>query len=212
LADKLAYIMLRNSLLMFSNRVTDAKDELNRMDAECGDGDFGTSMFIAFKNVEKTIQSSSGHDISELFSTTGQTILSSTGGAAGPLFATLFLEAGKSLKGKNELAVPDLATMFENALLKIEQRGGAHVGDKTLVDALAPSVESFKKSLVDETSLKTALENALSAARMGYEGTKELVARQGRARYLAEKSVGYLDAGAYVITILFECLYEQVKW
>jgi dihydroxyacetone kinase phosphoprotein-dependent L subunit len=181
------------------------------MDAECGDGDFGTSMFVAFTKLQKTIQDAQGDDIGKLLTDAGQAILSTAGGAAGPIFGTLFTEAGKAVKGKNELGVSDLAGMFEAALLKIEARGGARVGDKTLIDALEPAVLSLKKSSADNTPLPSALGNAANAARTASERTKDLVARQGKARYLAEQTLGHLDPGAYITALLFEHLYTEAK-
>jgi len=140
---------------------------------------------------------------------TGQAVLSSAGGVAGPIFATLFSEAGKTAKGKKELTVTELTAMFENALLKIEQRGHARIDDKTLVDALDPAVRSLQESSTHNTPLNQALEDTVRAARMGYERTKGLVARQGKARYLAEQTVGHLDGGAYVVVLLFQCLRDQ---
>ena len=201
--------MARNFLLTLTDLIIRSKDELNRMDAECGDGDFGTTMFVAFTNVQRTIQIAKSEDIGGLFMETGQAVLSSAGGVAGPIFATLFSEAGKTAKGKKELTVTELTAMFENALLKIEQRGHARIDDKTLVDALDPAVRSLQESSTHNTPLNQALEDTVRAARMGYERTKGLVARQGKARYLAEQTVGHLDGGAYVVVLLFQCLRDQ---
>jgi dihydroxyacetone kinase-like protein len=209
MSDKLSYMMARNFLLTLTDLIIRSKDELNRMDAECGDGDFGTTMFVAFTNVQRTIQIAKSEDIGGLFMETGQAVLSSAGGVAGPIFATLFSEAGKTAKGKKELTVTELTAMFENALLKIEQRGHARIDDKTLVDALDPAVRSLQESSTHNTPLNQALEDTVRAARMGYERTKGLVARQGKARYLAEQTVGHLDGGAYVVVLLFQCLRDQ---
>jgi dihydroxyacetone kinase phosphoprotein-dependent L subunit len=211
LEEKLTYTKMRNFLLNLSDRILQSKDDLNGMDAECGDGDFGTSMFVAFTNLQKITQANQTNDVGKLLTDAGQAILATAGGAAGPIFGTLFTAAGKAVKGKNELGVSDLAGMFEAALLKIEARGGARVGDKTLIDALEPAVLSLKKSSADNTPLPSALRNAANAARTASEGTKDLVARQGKARYLAEQTLGHLDPGAYVTALLFEHLYAEAK-
>ena len=202
---------MKHFLLTLADRILQSKDELNQMDAECGDGDFGTSMFVAFTNLRRTAESDQGDDIGKLLTDVGQAVLSSAGGAAGPIFGMLFAEAGKAAKGKDDLGVSDLAAMFEAALVKIKARGGARVGDKTLLDALDPVVTSLKKSAAADTPLQPALESAFGAARMGYEGTKELVARQGKARYLGEETLGHLDAGAYVTMLIFESLYGEAE-
>jgi len=203
--------MARDFLLNLSNQILQSKDELNRMDAECGDGDFGTSMFVAFTNLQRVVQSSQGEDIGKLFTDAGQSIIATAGGAAGPIFGTLFIEAGRAVKDRSALGLSDLAGMFEAALIKIQERGRAQVGDKTLIDALDPAVSSLKKSLANKTPLTIALRDAANAARSGYEGARNLVARQGKARYLAEQTVGHLDPGAYVTMLLFDTLYSVTK-
>ncbi len=211
MGEKLTYSNFRNFLLSLTDRVLEAKDELNKMDAACGDGDFGTSMFLAFSKVQQAIQSHQGEDIGTLLSDVGRAVLSSAGGAAGPTFGLLFEEAGKATKARTELELSDIASMFESSLRKIETRGGAKVGDKTLLDALDPAVASLKKASTKMAPLSSALEEAAGAARAGYESTKSLVARQGKARYLAEQTLGHPDPGAYVTMLMFEGLSNEIK-
>ena len=211
MTEKLSYEMSRNFLLNLTNQILQSKDELNRMDAECGDGDFGASMFVAFSNVKKSVESNQEEDIGRLLTDAGEAIVATAGGAAGPIFGTLFTETGKVAKGKNSLGLSDLAGMLEAALVKIQERGRVRVGDKTVIDALNPAVLSLKKSSSDNTPLVPALRDAANAARLGYEGTRNLVARQGKARYLAEQTLGHLDPGAYVAMLFFENLYAIAK-
>lgn len=203
---------IRTFLLNLTDSVLESKDELNRMDAACGDGDFGSSMFVAFSKVQKTVQSAPlSEDIGRLLSDVGQVVLSSAGGAAGPIFGTLFAEAGKAAKAKTELSLSDLAKMFNSSLEKIEARGGARVGDKTLLDVLDPVVASLKKASADKTPLSLALENATKAALAGFESTTTLIARRGKARHLAEQTLGHPDPGAYVTMLMFKSLYSETK-
>lgn len=211
LGEKLTYSNVRNFLLNLTDRVLGAKNELNKMDAACGDGDFGTSMFFAFSKVQETIRSNQSKDIGSLLTDVGQAVLSSAGGAAGPIFGILFEEAGKATKARTELELSDISTMFESSLRTIEARGGAKVGDKTLLDALDPAVASLKNSSAKMASLSSALEEAAGAAQAGYESTKGLVARQGKARYLAEQTLAHPDPGAYVTTLMFEGLRDELK-
>ena len=206
LAKTLTYSNIKDFLLNLANHVLQSKDELNRMDAACGDGDFGTSMYVAFSNVVKTIQSAQGEEIATLLSEVGNAILASAGGAAGPIFGTLFVEAGKSTKSKTELGVVELATMFESSLRRVEARGGALVGDKTLLDVLDPAVESLKKAAAENATLTSALADAAEAAETGYAVSMMLVARQGKAKYLGVQTVGHPDPGAYVTMLMFETL------
>jgi phosphoenolpyruvate---glycerone phosphotransferase subunit DhaL len=211
LGETLTYSNIKNFLLNLTNQVLQSKNELNRMDAACGDGDFGTSMYVAFSDALKTIHSAKGEDIAALLSDVGKAILSSAGGAAGPIFGTLFAEAGKSTKSRTELGVAELATMFESSLRKIEERGGALVGDKTLLDVLDPAVGSLKKAATENVALTSALADAAKAAQAGYEVSIRLVARQGKARYLGAQTVGHPDPGAYVTMLMFETLWRDAN-
>ena len=211
MAESLSYPQLKDFLLNFTRRILRSKDELNRMDATCGDGDFGTTMYVAFNEVLKILESSRSEDAGSLFSEVGQAILSAAGGAAGPIFGTLLASAGNVAKSKSELDVSELAAMFEVSLRKVEARGRAHVGDKTLIDVLDPAVASLKNSATKNTPLLLALEDAANAAETGYELTKGIVAKQGKARYLAEQTLGKPDPGAYVTMLMFDCLRNEAK-
>jgi dihydroxyacetone kinase-like protein len=210
--EVLASAQVKHFLSEFAEIVLRNKAELNTMDSACGDGDFGTSMFIAFKRVRDMLDTVPTLDISTLFAITGETILSSAGGSASPLFGTLFSEVGKKIaKGKVELSVTDLAQAFESAERKIEFRGGAKVGDKTLLDSFDPAVASLISSSANKTALGTALDEAAQAAKKGYENTAQQVAKHGRARYLGEQTLGHPDPGAYVIALMFETLRVSTK-
>jgi phosphoenolpyruvate---glycerone phosphotransferase subunit DhaL len=211
LAESLSNAQFRNFLLSFTRHVLGSRDELNRMDAACGDGDFGTTMHVAFSMALKILESPGNNDTGTLLSEVGQAILSSAGGAAGPIFGTFFASAGDVAKSRSELTVSDLATMFEASMRKVEARGGAHVGDKTLIDVLEPTVASLKNSAAKNTHLLLALDDAANAAKSGYDLTKELVAKRGKARYLGEQTLGKPDPGAYVAMLMFECLRNEAK-
>jgi len=182
------------------------KNHLDELDAACGDGDLGVGMYIGFENVKKAIEQKKSRDIGNLLDTAGRAILSSVGGASGALFGTLFIEAGKVANGKSEIDLKDLSNMFGVSLEKIRQRGGAKLGDKTLIDALEPAVESLEDAVQRNLDLTEALRIAADAARMGVESTRNLVAKQGKARYLGEQTLGHVDPGAEIIKLIFEML------
>jgi len=186
-------------------------DSLSRMDAECGDGDFGVGMQLGFKNARRALLESKNDDIGSLLKTAGQEILSSVGGASGPLFGTLFIEAGKAVADKREIDVKDLTRMFDNSLDKIRLRGGASVGDKTLVDALAPAATSLRRSAENGVDVSEALEMAAEAAKMGADSTKNMIAKHGKARYLGEQALGCEDPGAEVVRLIFETLSNRYR-
>ena len=205
LDDKLSYLQIRAFLSKLANQVVQGKDRLNDLDAACGDGDFGTSMYVAFSNAQKAIQET--HDgIGALLTSSGLSILSSAGGASGALFGTFFVEAGKQAKDKKEVDLADLATMFDASLKKIQTRGAAKVGDKTLVDALEPAVTSLQEADRAKSKLAPALEKAATAAELGFESTKDLVGKHGKSRYLGEQTLGHPDPGAYVMALIFRTL------
>jgi len=206
MSEKLNYAHVRNFLLALASRVVQSKDELNDMDAACGDGDFGTGMYLGFKAALNAVEELQSEDIGTLLTAAGQSILSSTGGASGPLFGTFFIEAGRAVKGKNELDLSDLTTMLDMSMQKIQARGGAKVGDKTVIDALEPAVASLRASAESDVAVPLALEKAAEAAKQGFESTKHLIAKHGKARYLGAQTLGHADPGACVIALILETL------
>ena len=206
MAQKIEYMLIRNFLLNLANTIMLRKNHLDELDAACGDGDLGVGMYIGFGNVKKAIEQKKSRDIGDLLDTAGRAILSSVGGASGALFGTLFIESGKVASGKSEIDLKDLSNMFGVSLEKIRQRGGAKLGDKTLIDALEPAVESLEDAVQRNLDLTEALRMAADAARTGVESTRNLVARQGKARYLGEQTLGHVDPGAEVMKLIFETL------
>jgi len=207
LDNTLSYGQVLDFLSKLANQIIQEKDRLNGMDADCGDGDFGTSMYVAFSNVRKTLEKTH-NDIGALLTSAGYSILSSAGGASGALFGTFFVEAGKQAKGKTEVGVADLAIMFDASMKKIQTRGEAKVGDKTLIDSLEPAVRALQESAKAESTVVAALEKAATAAESGFESTKNLIAKHGRSRYLGKQTLGHADPGAYVMVIMFKTLEE----
>jgi dihydroxyacetone kinase-like protein len=138
----------------------------------------------------------SDKDVGTIFKTVGMTLISTVGGAGGPLYGTFFLQIGMKTAGKMELNLTDWTDALEAALNGVIMRGKAELGDKTMVDALTPAVAILKQSATDSQPINKALELSAEAARQGMEGTIPLVARKGRASYLGERSAGHQDPGA----------------
>ncbi|HYW01077.1 MAG TPA: dihydroxyacetone kinase subunit DhaL [Candidatus Acidoferrum sp.] len=205
LDDTLSYMQVLNFLSKLANQIIQEKDRLNSMDAVCGDGDFGTSMYIAFSNVRKALEEPH-NEIGTLLTSAGHSILCTAGGASGALFGTFFVEAGKHAKGKTEVALPDLAIMFDASMKKIQTRGEAQVGDKTMIDSLEPAVRALQESAKAKSTIISALQKAAAAAEAGCDSTKDLVAKHGRSRYLGEQTLGHADPGAYVMVLVFRTL------
>jgi phosphoenolpyruvate---glycerone phosphotransferase subunit DhaL len=169
---------------------------LTQLDAAIGDADHGANMERGFKAVMNKMPEISDKDIGTMFKTIGMTLISTVGGAGGPLYGTFFLQAGMKTAGKMELDLADWMDALEAALNGVIMRGKAELGDKTMVDALTPAVASLKQSLSENQPINKALELSAEAAQKGMEGTVPLVARKGRASYLGERSAGHQDPGA----------------
>jgi dihydroxyacetone kinase-like protein len=169
---------------------------LTQLDAAIGDADHGANMDRGFKAVIKKMPEVSDKDVGTIFKTVGMTLISTVGGAGGPLYGTFFLQIGMKTAGKMELNLTDWTDALEAALNGVIMRGKAELGDKTMVDALTPAVAILKQSATDSQPINKALELSAEAARQGMEGTIPLVARKGRASYLGERSAGHQDPGA----------------
>jgi dihydroxyacetone kinase-like protein len=205
------YAFMKRFLLVLAARIMNEKDHLNKLDAACGDGDFGIGMYLGFKSVQEAVEEQTAGGISALLSWTGSAVLSSVGGASGPIFGTFFTEMGQRAKGKSEIRLGDLATMLNASLEGVCLRGRAKVGDKTLVDALEPAVRSLREAASHKTELLPALQAMVEASKRGCDSTANLVAKHGKAKYLGEQAVGHIDPGAYVVQVIFETLLSVYK-
>lgn len=169
---------------------------LTELDAAIGDADHGANMDRGFKAVLTKLPDISDKDIGTIFKTVGMTLISTVGGAGGPLYGTFFLQIGMKTAGKMELNLNDWTEAMDAALSGVVMRGKAEPGDKTMVDALTPAVNALKQAVQDNVPLTQALDLSAQAAQTGMEATIPLVARKGRASYLGERSAGHQDPGA----------------
>lgn len=179
-----------------SQVLAENRDYLTQLDAAIGDADHGENMDRGFRAVMKKLPEMSEKDIGTIFKTVGMTLISTVGGAGGPLYGTLFLNAGMKTAGKMELDLSDWSNIMEAALSGVITRGKAEPGDKTMVDGLTPAVAALKQAVENGSSFEEALKMSAEAARQGMEATIPLVARKGRASYLGERSAGHQDPGA----------------
>ena len=172
------------------------KEYLTQLDAAIGDADHGANMDRGFRAVMTKMPDISDKDIGTIFKTVGMTLISTVGGAGGPLYGTFFLQAGMKTAGKMELNLEEWTTALDAAVSGVIMRGKAELGDKTMVDALTPAVNALKQALEQNENIEQALTESAEAARQGMEATTPLVARKGRASYLGERSAGHQDPGA----------------
>lgn len=172
------------------------RDYLIQLDAAIGDADHGANMDRGFQAVMNKMPEMSDKDIGTIFKTVGMTLLSTVGGAGGPLYGTFFIQAGTKTAGKMELTLEDWYNALDAALNGVIMRGKAELGDKTMVDALTPAVKALKQAVGEKQAIGLGLRASADAAKAGMEGTTPLVARKGRASYLGERSAGHQDPGA----------------
>lgn len=185
------------------------KQMLTDLDAAIGDGDHGINMARGFEAVKVKLQPMEAEeDIGKVLKTVGMTLISSVGGAAGPLYGTAFLRAAAPSQGKIQLDKETIGLMLEAAIAGIKERGKAVTGEKTMLDALVPAYEAFQKGAGSEKSVLECLELACEAARQGMELTKTIVATKGRASYLGERSRGHQDPGATSSYIMLKAVVE----
>ena len=172
------------------------RDYLTKLDAAIGDADHGANMDRGFRAVISKADEFADKDIGTIFKTVGMTLLSTVGGAGGPLYGTFFLQMGMKTAGKMELSLEDWTTALEAAVNGVVMRGKAELGDKTMVDALTPALNALRKAVEENRSIDEALQAAAQAAKEGMGATTPLVARKGRASYLGPRSAGHQDPGA----------------
>ena len=170
---------------------------LTRLDSEIGDGDHGNNMHRGLQTALERLDGADPSSPADVLKTVSMALVSKVGGAAGPLYGTAFLRASTALQGKDEVSAEDAAEALEAALGGIKQRGKAEVGDKTIVDALAPAAEAAKEAAGEpDASVAGVFGAAAEAAKEGAESTVPLTARRGRASYLGPRAAGHQDPGA----------------
>lgn len=192
-----------------AKKIEAEKDYLTQLDNEIGDGDHGINMARGFEAVEKKLPSLVGGDIGALLKGVGMQLVSTVGGASGPLYGTAFMKAGMACKGLTELDGPAFVKAMEAAVDGIKMRGKATEGEKTMLDALCPALKVMQDEVAAGKSLKEVLQDAAAAAEKGVEYTKTIIATKGRASYLGERSLGHQDPGATSSLYLLQVLAEM---
>jgi dihydroxyacetone kinase-like protein len=197
-------------LQRFAALVEENKDYLTELDAAIGDADHGINMERGFKKVMTQLPSVADQDISNILKSVSMTLISTVGGASGPLYGTFFLRASTVVAGKQELTDQDMLAMLQAGLDGVIGRGKAQLGDKTMVDALSPAVAAFEQALVKDQGMQAAMQQAVSAAEKGMQQTTPMLAKKGRASYLGDRSVGHQDPGATSTYLMLKSLLETI--
>ncbi len=190
----------------FAGEMDEHRQELVRLDTAIGDGDHGTNMDRGMRKALEKLDGAEQADPGAVLKTVAMALISSVGGAAGPLYGTLFLQMGSAMAGQVEVDLPTYAAAWRKGLEGVQSRGKAEPGDKTMVDALIPAVEALESA----SDLDGGLRAAVQAAEEGMKATTPLVARKGRASYLGERSEGHQDPGATSTYYLFKSADEAL--
>jgi dihydroxyacetone kinase-like protein len=210
--EKLNFEDFKTIITNINNTLQDNKMFLSQLDSVIGDGDHGVSIAKGFLNAMNKIEEQDPANISDLLKLTGNSIAVVIGGVTGPVFGMFFSEMGRAIgPEKDEVDLNDLYLMFSQSLDKIMKVGGAKPGDKTMIDALDPAVKALKKAAEKNSSIENAFSEMASAAKAGAEATKNIIATKGRARYSGERSLGYEDAGANTIYLIFKTIHESIE-
>jgi dihydroxyacetone kinase-like protein len=184
---------------------------LTELDSAIGDADHGVNMDRGFTAVMARLPNVAEADVGSLLKTVGATLVSTVGGASGPLYGTAFLRAGMALAGKQELEAEDVAAALNAAVEGVMARGKAQRGEKTMLDALGPALDAFQTQAAAGASLEEALRVAANAAEAGMRATIPLLATKGRASYLGERSIGHQDPGATSSALLLRAMLDPKR-
>jgi|SRR5271166_870943 len=198
-----------NLLSAAARAVIASKDRLTKADQDIGDGDHGVGMARGFAAFDEAAAKEAG-SIAELFRNCGKALMMSSGGASGVIFGTLFQGAGKALT-RETLDAEGFVAALEGGLKAVQDRGKAKVGDKTMVDALAPAAEAARSALNDGASIKQVAEAAAKAAAGGADTSRGLVAKVGKSKGLGDRTLGFIDPGALTTSILLDSMSETIR-
>jgi len=195
-------------LARFRDLVTEQRDYLTELDSAIGDADHGANMARGMGAVLDKLDDTEATTVDELFKGVGMTLVSSVGGASGPLYGTFFLRMGVTAGAVTEMDAAALGEALRAGLGGVIARGKAELGDKTMLDALSPALDAFDAA---GDNVAAAANAAYDAAVVGRDDTIDLVARKGRASYLGDRSAGHLDPGATSTALLFQALAESLS-
>lgn len=211
MADEISVDELRKSLIHSAKKIQENREYLCELDSAIGDGDHGNSMSKGFKAVENKLENNDPDTVGHLFKLVGTTLMKNMGGATGPIFATLFMSAGKKAGDRKNADLDTLADMFETSLKDVSERGDAKPGDKTMIDALKPAVEALRESGKKDRSITEGMKLAYERASEGVEKTKEMKPSRGKAKSLGDRAIGHQDPGATSVSLIFKAMHGSIK-
>ena len=201
---------VRDMMLHVSDAVIGSKDYLTKIDSAIGDGDHGIGMAGGLAKAKtKLLETGKLESVNQVFKTVGRTMLMSMGGASGVIFGTMVEGGARAMEDFQTLDCTAFTKLMQGSLAAVKKRSDAQLGDKTMLDALIPAVEAMGNARTDD--LAELLGIAERAAKEGMENTKKYIAKYGRAKSLMERSIGYQDAGATSVWIIFNAMKEYLQ-
>ncbi len=214
MSDTVTRAQLVAWLSTFRDSVHEHRDHLTDLDAAIGDADHGTNLTRGMDAVMEALgadESALPDTTADLLKTVGMRLVSSVGGASGPLYGTFFLRAATTAGAVDSVDAETVVAMVRAGVEGLTARGKAELGDKTMVDALSPAVEALDSAVTGGEPLAAAMRAAAEAAAAGRDATTPLQARKGRASYLGERSIGHTDPGAASATLLLEAFADALE-
>lgn len=193
-------------LYKIAQAVEQEKDALTALDRAIGDGDHGINLARGFGEVTARLSGAESASIGAILKMTGMTLVSTVGGASGPLYGTAFLKAGAAVGEKSEMDSNDFLRAFDAAVAGVAMRGKAKQGEKTMLDALIPALNMLR----EDPDFENGLRRAVKAAEAGVEYTKTILATKGRASYLGPRSIGHADPGAASSLLMLRVIEREV--
>lgn len=191
--------------------IEENRQYLTDLDSPIGDADHGINMDRGFKKIMSKLPGVEDKDIGAILKTAGMALVTSVGGAGGPLYGTFLMDAGKAAAGKDELSNDDLVALLDAGLKGVVRIGKTNLEDKTMVDALHPAVEALREALANGKGTVEALHLMTDAAHEGMKATIPMLARKGRASYVGERSIGHQDPGATSSYLILRTLMETIE-
>lgn len=202
--------MVISVLKKIGEKIEEQKEYLTELDQPIGDSDHGINLARGFHEVEKKLPALEDKDIGTVLKTTGMALVSTVGGASGPLYGSAFMKMGMALNGKLDLTMDDFLKAMDTAIEAVKQRGKSTVEEATMLDAMVPAAEAMKQAASEGKDRRGVLEAGCQAAWAGAEHTKDLVATKGRASYVGERGLGHQDPGATSFSFMLEVVKDAL--
>lgn len=197
-------------ILAIGETIEQQKEYLTELDQPIGDSDHGINLARGFGAVKQKAAAMEGQDIGTILKNVGMTLVSTVGGASGPLYGSAFMKAGMAMAGKKEMNAEDFLAMMDAAVEAVKQRGKAAEGEATMLDAMCPSLRAMKEAHAAGHAAAEILAEGVKASWAGAEHTKDLIATKGRASYVGERGLGHQDPGATSYSYMLETVAAHI--